>query len=342
MPVRSFLGFVLPSLLAMVLLIALPLLSAAWQSLHVEHPQVLVTVEACDPFGCTTDTRVDAEAMARLNREQPQGRFNGFGTYLDAGHLATAEIRAIWASAPDLGSALRGIARLPFYEALLFTLAFALVVSPLALALGFLLALAVSALPRAARGPIIYLTLLPMIVPSVIGAMTLFWMIDQRGLIGAFLRWVTGDPGLSLKASATLTWATILAHGVWSSTPWVFIVFYAALRTVPRDTLEAAMVDGASRWERLRAVTLPHLRPVATFLLLILLLDNFNVFDAIIGLNAEAHASSLATRIFHALRTGGAPLFGSAAATSMLMVLLVLLLLVPSLRRARQDFRAKA
>ncbi|HVG49742.1 MAG TPA: sugar ABC transporter permease [Rubellimicrobium sp.] len=341
MPHRVFALFILPSLLAMTLFIALPLVSVAIQSLYVEHPQVLVTVEACDPFGCKTDTRVDTAAMAQLNEEQPQGRFNGLGTYLNSAHLAIEDVRQIWAGAPDTETALREIANLPLYKALVFTLVYTVVVSPLSLGLGLLIALAVSVLPRFTRGPVIYFTLLPMIVPPVVGALTLFWIIDQRGLFGSFLQWATGNPALSLKASAPLAWATLFAHGTWSSAPFVFIVYYAALQTVPRDTLEAAMVDGASRIERLRLVTLPHLRPVTTFLVLILIMDNFRVFESIIGLSATAHASSLSTMIFFALR-GDTPLFGSAAATSMLTILCIAVLLLPSLRQAWTSFRVKA
>jgi multiple sugar transport system permease protein len=341
MPHRTFAFFILPSLMAMLLCIALPLVSVVIQSLHVAHPQVLVTVENCDPFGCTTDTRVDTAAMAELNARAPQGRFNGFRTFFDSAHLAFGEIRVIWAEAPDWGTALSRIYNLPFYKALLFTLIFTVVVSPMSLGLGLLIALAVNILPRRTRGGVIYLTLLPMIVPPVIGALTLFWMIDQRGIIGAFLQFITGDDGLSLKASAPLAWATLFAHGVWSSAPFVFIIFYAALQTVPRDTLEAAMVDGASRLERFRLVTLPHLRPIATFLMLILIMDNFRVFESIIGLSASAHASSLSTMIFFALR-GDTPLFGSAAATSILTVLCIAVLLLPSLRQAWTSFRTKA
>jgi multiple sugar transport system permease protein len=341
MPHRAFALFILPSMLAMILFIALPLVSVVTQSLYVEHPQVLAQYETCDPFGCKTETRVDTEAMAALNAERPLGQFNGLRTYLGAAHLAVAELRAIWAEAPDVGSAIAQTLNLPFYRALLFTLTYTVVVSPLSLGFGLLIALAVNILPRETRGGVIYLTLLPMIVPSVIGALTLFWMIDQRGIIGAFLQWITGDDGLSLKSSGPLTWATLFVHGVWSNAPFVFIVFFAALQTVPRDTLEAAMVDGASRLERLRLVTLPHLRPVATFLMLILIMDNFRVFESIIGLSAAAHASSLSTLIFFALR-GDTPLFGSAAATSVLTVLCIFVLLTPSLRSAWTGFRSKA
>ena len=193
MPHRAFALFILPSMLAMILFIAMPLVSLVVQSLYVAHPQVMVAQETCDPFGCKTETRVDAAAMEAMNAAEPQGRFNGLGTYFDAAHLASAELRTIWSTAPDVRTAFAATLNLPLYRALLFTLMYTVVVSPLSLGLGLLIALSVNILPRATRSGVIYFTLLPMIVPSVIGALTLFWMIDQRGIIGALLQWVTGD-----------------------------------------------------------------------------------------------------------------------------------------------------
>ena len=113
MPHRAFALFILPSLLAMLLFIALPLVSVVVQSLSVAHAQVPVAQETCDPFGCKTETRVDAAAMEHLNAAAPQGRFNGLGTYLDQTHLAVTELRVIWADAPDLRTGLSQTLNLP-------------------------------------------------------------------------------------------------------------------------------------------------------------------------------------------------------------------------------------
>jgi ABC-type sugar transport system permease subunit len=156
------------------------------------------------------------------------------------------------------------------------------------------------------------------------------------------LQLIFNDPDLSLKASPTLTWVTLFVYGVWHSAPFAFVVFYAGLQTVPSDTLESAMIDGASRWERVRYVVIPHLMPLATFVALVQLMDNFRVFEPIVGFSAEANATSLSWMIFNDLRSQDAPLFGSAAATSMLTILGVIILLTPVLVRTWRDFRRKA
>ena len=121
MPHKTFMAFIWPSLLAMVLFIAIPIVSVAYQSLFIEHEQNLVQVESCGPFGCTQQLRVDNAAMAKLRSESPMGRFNGLGTYTNSGHLAVAEISQIYASSTSVRDFLGKIMNLPFYKAMVFT-----------------------------------------------------------------------------------------------------------------------------------------------------------------------------------------------------------------------------
>lgn len=342
MPHRTFLAFIWPSLLAMVLFIAVPIVSVAYQSLFVEHQQVMSEVESCGPFGCKKEVRVDTAAMEELRAEQPMGRYNGVGTYANASHLAFDEVAVAWSSSSGFGDFMSRVMNLPFYKALIFTLSYTFIVTPLVIVLGFAIALAVNMIPRQLKGPVIFFSLLPMIVTPLIGALVLFWMIDSRGVIGALLQAVFNDPQLSLKASPTLTWVTLFVYGVWHSAPFAFVVFYAGLQTVPQDTLESAMVDGASRWERIRYVIIPYLMPLVTFIALMQLMDNFRVFEPIIGFSASANATSLSYLIYNDLRSGDFPLFGSAAASSMLTIFGVIILLMPVLIRNWREFKHKA
>jgi len=341
MPHKTFIAFILPSLIAMVLFIALPIVSVVVQSFYVEHGRILVEVENCQPFGgCTKEVRVDAAATAELKREQPLGKFNGFGTYLNRGHLAVAEIGEILTNNTGFGDVVARIYNLPFYKALSFTLVFCFVVTPLAMALGFAIALGVNVLPKVIKGPTIFFSLLPMIITPLVGSLILYWMVNPQGIIGATIQDIFNDPKLSLRASPALTWASLLFYGVWTNAPFSFVVFYAGLQTVPGDTLESAMIDGASRWERIRFVIIPHLAPLATFVALVQLMDNFRVFEPIVGFSAEANATSLSWMIFNDL-SGDAQLFGSAGATSVLTIIGIIVLLMPVLIRTWREFNHK-
>ena len=118
------------------------------------------------------------------------------------------------------------------------------------------------------------------------------------------------------------------------------MIFYAGLQTLPQDQMEAAQTDGASRFQRVRYVILPHLMPLVTFVTLIQLMDNFRVFEPVIGFNAEAHATSLSWAIFNDLG-GETRQFSSAAATSVITIIGVAILLTPVLIRTWRDFKGK-
>ena len=338
---RTFFWFILPSLVTMMLFIALPIGSVFIQSLHIEHGAVLTEVKNCGPFGCKLEVQVDVGATAQLKDDRPLGKFNGFGTYKNRNHLATTELAAAWADSPSFGTFLSKAYNLPFYRALAFTLTYTFVVTPLVLILGFCIALTVNSLPKRIKGPTIFVSLLPMIVTPLIGSLILFWMIDAEGILGASLQWIFDDPALSLKASPTLTWAMLMVYGVWHSAPFAFIIFYAGLQTVPAETIEAAMIDGASRWERTRYVVLPHLVPLIVFIALIQLMDNFRVFEPIVGFSAQASATSLSWIIYNDLAGGEGSFFGSAGATSVLTIMGVAVLLIPVLIRTWRDFKGK-
>lgn len=334
---RTFMWFILPSATAMLLFIALPIISVLIQSVYAPHEQVIREVESCDVFGCTTSTAIDQEATRAVRESEPMGRFVGAGIYTDRNHLALTEIGKLWSESPGIDDFFGKLLNLPFYGALLFTLTYTAVVTPMAIILGFLIALGVNALPRAFRGVTIFVSLLPMIVTPLVGALILFWMVDARGVLGAALQALAADPGLSIKASTPLMWVMLMVYGIWSTAPFAFVVYYAGLQTVPQDTLESAMIDGASRWERIRYVVIPHLLPLTTFMALIKIMDNFRVFEPIVSFNAAAHAQSLSYFIYSDLG-GETRLLSSAAATSVLTIAGVIILLSPVLVRTWRSF----
>lgn len=338
---RTFFWFFLPTGLAMLLFIAFPIVSVVTQSVFAPHEAVLKTVENCTPLvGCTTETTIDQAATSAIRDAQPLGRFVGLDIYLDRGHLALSEIGALWANSETWGDFWSGVYNLPFYRAMAFTLTFTFIVTPLLIVVGLMIALAVNSLHRHLKGLMIFFSLLPMIVTPLIGSLILFWMVDSRGVIGSALVSLAGDPNFSLKASTGLTWVMLIIYGIWHSAPFAFVVFYAGLQTLPKDQIEAAQIDGATRWAQIRYVVVPHLMPLVTFVALIQLMDNFRVFEPVVGFNAQAHATSLSWIIFNDLG-GETRQLSAASATSVLTIIGVAILLSPVLVRTWRDFKGK-
>ena len=340
MPHSTFVRFIWPSFLAMILFIALPIISVSVQSLFVEHEQVMREVENCGPFKCTTVLQVDLEATQELKQSAPLGRYNGLGTYTNRAHLAFSEVGDLWLKSEHFREFFAGLYNLPLYKALFFTLTYTAVVTPFVILFGLLIALGVNRLPNIVKGPTIFASLLPMIVTPLVGSLILFWMVDADGIIGSTLQLIFDDPNLSLKASTSLTWIMLIIYGIWHSTPFAFVVFYAGLQTVPKDTIEAAKTDGASKFQQVRYVIVPYMAPLVVFVTLMQLMDNFRVFEPIVGFSADAKATSLSWIIYNDL-SGQDKLFGSAAATSMMTIIGVGILLTPVLIRNWREFNSR-
>lgn len=338
---RTFFWFFLPTGLAMVLFIAMPIVSVVTQSLFTPHEAVLITVENCGPFGCTQETTIDQDATAAIRDAEPLGRFVGLEIYKDRGHLAFSEVGEAWRTSTSFGDFFSQLGNLPFYRAMAFTLVFVGVVTPLVIFSGLVIALAVNTVTARLKGLVIFFSLLPFVINPLIGSLVLFWMIDSRGILGNALQWMAGDPTLSLKASTGLMWISLIVYGIWHAAPFAFVIFYAGLQTLPSDQIEAAQIDGATRLQRVRYVIVPHLMPLMTFVALMQLMDNFRVFEPIIGFNAEAHARSLSWAIFNDLG-GETRQLSSAAATSVITIIGVAILLTPVLIRTWRDFKGKA
>lgn len=329
MPHRTFLWFVLPSVATMVLFILLPLVNVAYQSFFSEPTPIQRVVEVCST-NFFTGEKTCTESLTYEEVEGPN-IFRGLDFICGYSVLACKEL-----------SEGANLMNLPFYRALAFTLFYTFITTPFIIVLGLMIASLVNNLTRSVRGPIIFASLLPFIVTPLVGSLVLFWMTGNNGgllysLVNGLMFWT--DVDISLRASATAVWAMLATYGVWHVAPFAFIVFYAGLQTVSQDQIEAAMVDGASAWERFRHVVVPHLMPLITFVLLIHIMDAFRVLEPIVSFQAQSKAQSLSTLIYEHLVIQQEKRYGTAAATSLLTILMVFILLLPVLVRTWRDFR---
>jgi sn-glycerol 3-phosphate transport system permease protein len=113
------------------------------------------------------------------------------------------------------------------------------------------------------------------VVSWVAVALLWMWMLDGNGgVLGRALHGSPlGDPQLALP--------TLAVVGIWKLTGYAMIVFLAGLQAVPRSLHEAAALDGAGAWGRLRHVTLPLLAPTAAFVATTSLVTSFQAFDVV-------------------------------------------------------------
>jgi len=153
---------------------------------------------------------------------------------------------------------------------------------PIQLLLGFLLSLLLWE-PLRGRRVISALILLPLALSdAVVGLIWGLTLVPTYGPLDYFMR-VLGLwrlLGFEKPVSLTITFPmeTIIVADIWQWTPFFFIVLLAALAAIPRDYIEAAEIDGASKLQMVRFVLLPMLKPIIGITLMIRIMDIFKSF----------------------------------------------------------------
>jgi multiple sugar transport system permease protein len=145
--------------------------------------------------------------------------------------------------------------------------------------------------------------LVPWMFPAVIPGIVWRWMLDgqfgiinellrQLGLIEAYVAWL-GNPRTALGA--------VIVANIWRGFPLMMVLLLAGLQAIPRDLYEAAAVDGANGWQRLRRITMPLIAGVSLIAALLSWIGNFMNFALVRVMTDGGPANSsevLATLIF--------------------------------------------
>ena len=131
------------------------------------------------------------------------------------------------------------------------------------------------------RGLLRTAILVPWAIPTVVSAQMWSWMYqDSLGIVSSWGRSLgLLKVGQSLVANPnTALWA-LVAVDVWKTTPFMALLLLAGLQTIPPDLYEAARVDGATRLQQLRRITLPLLAPALLVAMIFRTLDALRIFD---------------------------------------------------------------
>ena len=122
-------------------------------------------------------------------------------------------------------------------------------------------------------------------VASVVAIAVVFNMLfnPDMGPINQLLAWIGINPEFLPRWSASVDWSmpTVILASVWKSMGYYMIVYLAALQNVPADLYEAASIDGATGWKKFRYITWPMLTPTTFFVVIMLTVSCFKVFDLI-------------------------------------------------------------
>lgn len=340
MKFKTFATFVGPSVIMMLLFIAAPLVSVFLQSFQITQPVLeQIEVETCTPGfitqTCVTEVKT-VPVIGENGKIKTVTEWVGLRSYQNV-----LQLDKVGAALTD--GAWRDILQIDFWRALRFTLSFTLLTLPLVVGVGLAIALAVNNAARAIRGPVIFISLLPFIITPVVGALSIYWLFVGDGILTLSIEaWIGRD--IAMFAQAWTIELLMYFYRVWHVAPFAFVIFYAGLQTVNMDTLESAIIDGASRFERLRHVIIPHLMPLIVFIALIHLMDCYRTFEEIVGFRSQAHVISLQWLTYDFLMPddAGNRAISRASASAMLTMIGIVLLLIMPLRRTWRDHKGGA
>ncbi len=166
---------------------------------------------------------------------------------------------------------------------------------------------------------------LPVMTSLVVVATIWKILLQDNGIINEIVGFF-GLPGHAWLNDTTTALPAVVVTSIWQGFGFETVVFLAALQSIPGDYYDAALVDGASAWQRFRHVTLPALRPTIMFVYIIGIIGSFQVFDQIFVMTNGGPIDSTRTLVFdlydrfHQLKLGEA----SAVAYVLLIILATL------------------
>jgi arabinogalactan oligomer/maltooligosaccharide transport system permease protein len=170
---------------------------------------------------------------------------------------------------------------LNFYWTFLFTVVWTVTNVAWGVSFGLLLALVLDTKGLALRPVYRVLLILPWAMPNYITALIWKGMFHRQFGVANQLLAMGGIEPVSWFDHPLTSFFTALATNGWLSFPFMMVVSLGALQSIPADIYEAARVDGASRWQQFRAITLPSLRPALIPAVILSVVWTFNMFNII-------------------------------------------------------------
>ena len=194
------------------------------------------------------------------------------------------------------------------------------------LLIGFLAALALEKVPRLSG---LYRTLLiiPWAFPAIVIGFSWRWILnDVYGFLpNLFTQLGVTESNVSFLSSPGVVFWIVIGINIWFGAPLFMVNILAALKTVPRDQQEAALVDGANMAQRFWFITIPHIKKVIGLLLILRTIWVFNNFELLFLITGGGPAGLTTTLPIYAYRTGwGLHQLGMASAVTVLLLVFLL------------------
>ena len=208
------------------------------------------------------------------------------------------------------------------------TVFYTLITVPLTLVCSVALAIALN---KAVKGAVAFRTIFffPYVASMVAICVCWNFMLMKDGPINQLIMALGIDFNKSWTADSNMAMWAIILVSVWRNMGYYMIIYLAALQGVPRELYEAATVDGASKWQQFRNVTLPQLKPTTFFVSVMMVISCFKIYDVVAimteggpGRSTKMLVTYIYDEAFVKIR------YGQASAISMVLLVIVLLITI--------------
>ena len=225
-----------------------------------------------------------------------------------------------------------------FWHSVAISLGFMVLATCVEMVVGFAIASLLNASETRLKPLVIGIMIIPLaMTPSIAAQMWKLILNSEYGVLNYLL-----DTTMGVRVTwlgPDLAFWSVLMVDVWQFTPFVALIVYAGLRSMPGEPYEAAAIDGASRWQILWHITVPMMRKLLFLALLLRAVDSLKLFDTAFVLTQGGPGNATEFLSLHVYRLANAQngLIGRAAAVA--LVLLVVTIVVSRIL-IRQQRRA--
>jgi ABC-type sugar transport system permease subunit len=222
-----------------------------------------------------------------------------------------------------------------FWQSFQFTGLYMLVVVPLQIIIGFTIAMMLDQVTKFTRGIYLSIFLLPFIIVPVVGTLMFKQLFEPSGLLTWVYQTIFETRFIYNEVSVK---ALILIHSIWYVTPFALVTYFAGIQTLPIEQVEASSIDGATPWQKIWHIVIPHVRSLTIFILLISLMDAYRIFDSVFVLtemNPIYKADTIMTYNFDVAVT--VQRLGKANAMAILTVIGIMVILIPNLIQSYRE-----
>lgn len=222
----------------------------------------------------------------------------------------------------------------PFFRpAIRNTIIYTFLTVPLQTLLSLWIAHAIASRFRGRFGRFLKSSLFVPVISSMVlvGTVWKFMLATRGGIINNVLEWF-GMEGLNWLGESNLALVSVCMVAVWKNVGYFLVIYYAGIMDIPVSLFEAAEVDGATGWQKLRYITIPYLKPITYLVITLGTIWSFQVFDLVYTMTGGGPGTATVTMVMSIYQSGFKQ-YQMGYASAMSLVLFVLVVLVSGVQK---------